>query len=144
MDIYIYIYNIYTYLGFLNALSLTLIDKQTLIIPLNEKIAWFTHLKQKDYWDLMLKMVFRYNLLYFASLIVYMDELYLGNVFRTLFVSFYGFYCLLLLLLSLLLFCCCYCRCCCFWFRYFIIIIIITIVIIIFFHYICSYYLRLC
>ena len=44
----------------------------------------------------MLKMVSRRNLLYFASLIMFMDGLYLDNDFRTLFLSFYHFYLLLL------------------------------------------------
>ena len=40
----------------------------------------------------MLKMVFSQNLLYFASLIVLMEGLYLDNDFRTLFLSFCYFY----------------------------------------------------
>ena len=41
----------------------------------------------------MLKMVFRQNLLYFASLIMFMDGLYFDNDFWTLFLSFYYFHC---------------------------------------------------
>ena len=94
--------------------------RQTLMILLNE-ITGFTHVKSRNHWELILKMVFRQNLLYFASLIMSMDGLYLGNDFRALFSKF--------LVLLLLLFCCC-CRCC-FWFHYFIIITIFIIIIII-------------
>ena len=62
-------------------------------IYINKKITGFTHLKPKYHWDLLLKIVFRQNLLYFASLIMFMDGLYLGNHFQTLFLSFYCFYC---------------------------------------------------
>ena len=40
----------------------------------------------------MLKMVFRHNLLYFASVIMFIEGLYLNNIFRTLFLSFYCFF----------------------------------------------------
>ena len=53
----------------------------------------YTPLKLKPHWDLMLKMIFRGNLLYFTSLILFMDELYLANDFRTRFLSFSYFYC---------------------------------------------------
>ena len=102
-----------------------LLIRQTLKILLNEKITGFTPLKPKHHWDLMLKMVFRRNSSYFASLIMFMDGLYLDNDFRTQFLSFYYFYCycccllVLLLLFLVLLFC-------------FIIIIIIVIIIIIY------------
>ena len=43
--------------------------------------------------DLMLRMVFRRNLLYFASLVIFMDGLYLENDFPRLFLSFYYFQC---------------------------------------------------
>ena len=62
-----------------------LLIRQTLKILLNEKISGF---KQKLHWDLMLKMVFRCNSLYFVSLIVFMDGLFLDNDFRTLFSYF--------------------------------------------------------
>ena len=72
--------------------------RQTLKILLNEKITEFKPIKAKYHWDLMLKMVFRRNSLYFASLIMFMDGLYLGNDFRTQILSFYYFYC----------YCCCF------------------------------------
>ena len=62
-----------------------LLIRQTLRI--NKKTTRFTTLKPKRQWDLMLKMVFRQNLLYFASRIMFMDGLYLDNDFRTLFLS---------------------------------------------------------
>ena len=96
--------------------------RQTIRILLNEKITVFTHLKPKHHWDLVLKMVFRQNSLYFVSLIMFMDGLYLDNDFWDI-ISY-----LLLFLLLLLLFWGC---CCPFWFRYFINMIIIV------FHYIC-------
>ena len=77
-----------------------LLIKQTLQILLNERITGFTPLKPKHHWDLLLKMVFRQNLLYFASLITFMDGLYLDNDFRTRFLRF------LLFLLLFLLFSC--------------------------------------
>ena len=77
-----------------------LLIKQTLQILLNERITGFARLKPKHHWDLMFKMVFRRNLLYFASLIMFMDGLYLDNDFRTRFLRF-----LLFLLLFLLFFC---------------------------------------
>ena len=64
--------------------------------------------------DLMLKMVFRQNSLYFASLMMFIDGLYLYNDFRTQFLSFYYFYCycfcllVFLLLFLVLLFCWCF------------------------------------
>ena len=85
--------------------------RQTLKILLNEKITGFTTLKPKYHWDLMLKMVFRRSSLYFASLVMFMDKLYLDNGFRTQFLSFYYFYCycfcllVFLLLFLVLLFC---------------------------------------
>ena len=49
----------------------------------------------------MLKMVFkRFRFLYFVSLIMFMDGLYLDNDFRTRFRSFYYFY-----------YCCCFLSC---------------------------------
>ena len=63
----------------------------------------------------MLKMVFRRNSLYFASLIKVMDGLYLDNDFRTKCLSFYYFYCysccllVFLLLFLVLLYCFIYC-----------------------------------
>ena len=91
-----------------------LLIRQTLKILLNEKITGFTPLKPKHHWDLILKMVFRRNSSYFASLIMFMDGLYLDNDFRTQFLSFYYFYCycfcllLFLLLFLVLLFCWCF------------------------------------
>ena len=67
----------------------------------------------------MLKVTFRQNLLYFASLIIFMDGLYFNNDFHTSFLGFYFF----LLLLLLFRWCCC----CCFWFHFIINIIIIVI-----------------
>ena len=82
-----------------------LLIKQTLQILLNERITGFTLLKPKHHWDLMLKMVFRRNLLYFMSLIMFMDGLYLDNDFRTRFLKF------LLFLLLFFFFCCCWWGC---------------------------------
>ena len=59
----------------------------------------------------MLKMVFRWNSLYFALRITFMDGLYLDNDIRTQFLSFYYFYCyccslfVFLLLFLVFLFC---------------------------------------
>ena len=84
--------------------------RQTLKILLNDKITRFTPLKAKHRWDIMLKMVFRRHLLYFASLIMFRDGLYLENDFLTKFLSFHYFYCcycclfVLLLLFLVLLF----------------------------------------
>ena len=86
--------------------------RQTLKILLNDKFTGFTPLKPKHHWDLLLEMVFRWYLVYSASLILFMDGLYLDNDFRTPFLSFYYFYCccccllVLLLLFLVLLFCC--------------------------------------
>ena len=77
-----------------------LLIKQTLQILLNKRITGFTPLKPKHHWDLMLKMVFRQNLLYFLSLIMFMDRLYLDNDFWTQLLRI-----LLFLLLFLLFFC---------------------------------------
>ena len=56
----------------------------TVRILLNEKISGFIQLNPRT--------MFRHNLLYFASLIIFMDRLYLDNDFRTLYLSFYYFY----------------------------------------------------
>ena len=99
-----------------------LLIRLTLRILLKEKIIGFIPLKPKHHWDLMLKMVFSHNMLYFAPRIIFMDGLSLDCNFRMLFLSFYCFHCC----------CCCCCFCCC-WFRYFIIIVILFI------YYTCSY-----
>ena len=65
----------------------------TLRILLSEKITGFIHFKPKHHWNLMLKMGFRHNLLYFALLILFMYGLYLNNDFWILFLRFYCFYC---------------------------------------------------
>ena len=97
--IFIYFFS-FTYLFpvllFLNYLSVTLshlLTRQTLRILLNKKITGFSPLKPKQHWDLMLKMAFRRNLLYFASLVKFMDVLYLDSGFQILFLSFYYLYC---------------------------------------------------
>ena len=85
----------------LPGLSRFLIDiliRQTLRIVLNKKNIGFKHLNPKHHQSLVFKMVFRQNLLYFASLIMVMDRMYLDNDFQALFLSFYY----------------CYCFCCCF------------------------------
>ena len=65
-------------------------------------------------------MLFRNNLLCFASLIMSTNGLYLENDFWTWFTGFFFF-----LFLLLLLFCFCCCRWWCLWFCYVIIIILI-------------------
>ena len=61
-----------------------LLKIQTVRILLHENITGFIQLN--------LKSMFRHNLLYFASLIMFMDRLYLDNNFRTLYLGFYYFY----------------------------------------------------
>ena len=61
-----------------------LLKIQNVRILLNEKTTGFIQLN--------LRTMFRHNLLYFASLIIFMDRLYLDNDFRTLYLSFYYFY----------------------------------------------------
>ena len=93
-------FNLPDHSGFFNDVSVTLIDKTDPTDPTKREDYWIHTLKTKHHWDLMLKVVFRRNSLYFASLIVFMDGLYLGNDFRTRFLRF-----LLFLLLFLLFFC---------------------------------------
>ena len=69
-----------------------LLIRQTLQILLNENFPGFTSLNEKRHCDLMWR-----NLLYYPSVIMFMDGLYLDNDFRTRFPSFYYFYC-----------CCCF------------------------------------
>ena len=116
-------FNVPGHSGFLNDVSVTLIDWQTLKILLNEKITGFTPLKPKHHWDLMFKIVFRRNSLNFASRITFMDGLFFNNDFRAQFLSFYYFYCywccLLVFLLQFLVFLFCWCfyyyRCYCYY-----------------------------
>lgn len=61
-----------------------LLKIQNVRILLHEKITGFIQLN--------LRTMFRHNLPYFASLIIFMDRLYLDNDFRTLYLSFYYFY----------------------------------------------------
>ena len=69
-------------------------------------------------------MVNRHKLLYFATLIMFMDGLYLDIDFRTWFLSFYCFYC------------CCSSFCCYFcWFCHFLLLLYFLIN----FYYVCSY-----
>ena len=103
------------HLGFLNDVSVKLIDKADPEDPTKREDYWIHPLKSKHHWYLMLKMVFRRNSLYFASLIKVMDGLYLDNDFRTKCLSFYYFYCysccllVFLLLFLVLLYCFIYC-----------------------------------
>ena len=69
--------------GFLNDLLVTLINKTDPIDSTKREDLWIQTLKTKAPWDLMLKIVFRCNILYFASLLVFMDGLFLDNDFRT-------------------------------------------------------------
>ena len=99
------------HLGFLNDVSVKLIDKTDPEDLTKREDYWIHPLKSKHRWYLMLKMVFRRNSLYFASLIKVMDGLYLDNDFRTKCLSFYYFYCysccllVFLLLFLVLLYC---------------------------------------
>ena len=115
-----------------------LLIRQTRKILLNEKISGFKPLKPKLHWDLKFKMVFRCNSLFFASLIIFMDGLFLDNDFRTRFPYFIIAIAvvavsLVLLVLVLLVY---------YYFIFFLIIFDIIIIIII--HYICSCFLWLC
>ena len=74
--------------GFLNDLLVTLINKTDPIDSTKREDLWIQTLKTKAPWDLMLKIVFRCNILYFASLLVFMDGLFLDNDFRTWFSYF--------------------------------------------------------
>ena len=121
MHRHLYVYfNLPGQSGFLNDVSVTLIDKTDPKDPTKWEDYWIHQLKNKagpakHHWNLMLKMVFRQNLLYFAPLIVYGRTVF-GQWFLDIISKF------LLFPLLLLLFC--WCCCCCFRFRYFIIIII--------------------
>ena len=64
-----------------------LLIRQTLKILLKEKIIGFKPLKPKLHCDLTLKMVFRCSILYFVSLIIFIDVLFLDNI-RTQFSYF--------------------------------------------------------
>ena len=76
-------FNLPGHSGFLNYVSVTLIDK-TDPKDLNKREDYWIHtLKTKHHWDLMLKMIFRQNSSYFKLLIILMDGLYLDNYFRT-------------------------------------------------------------
>ena len=113
-------FNLSGHSGFLDDVSVTLIDKTYSKNSTERKYYWIYTFKPKHHWHLMLKMVFSHKLLYFAAMIIFMDGLYLNNNFRTLFLSFYCFHC-----------------CCC-WRRYFIIIVVL------FLYYTWSYTLQLC
>ena len=69
------------HLGFLNDVSVKLIDKTDPEDPTKREDYWIHPLKSKHHWYLMLKVVFRRNSLYFASLIKVMDRLYFGQWF---------------------------------------------------------------
>ena len=103
-----------------------LLIRQTLVILLNQKVTGSIHLKPKRLWDLMLKMVFSHNLLYFTPLIMFMDGLYLEKNFRTLFWSVY-----------------CFCCCCC---SFVIVVIFIAgfVVLLLLFHFFIIFVLILC
>ena len=83
-------FNLPGHSGFLNDVSITLIDKTDLKDPTKQEDFWiqFKPLQPKLHWDITLKMVFRCNSLYFASLIIFMDRLFLDNGFRTRFPYF--------------------------------------------------------
>ena len=116
-----------------------LLIRQTRKILLNEKISGFKPLKPKLHWDLKFKMVFRCNSLFFASLIIFMDGLFLDNDFRTRFPYFIIAIAVvavsLVLLVLVLLF---------YYYFIFFLIIFDIIIIIIIIHYICSCFLWLC
>ena len=122
-------FNLPGHSGFLNDVSVTLIDKT---VPMNPT-------KREDYWipTLKTKATLGFNVEddLGAQLIVFCftDYVYGCTVFGKLFSDVISK--LLLYLMLLLLFCCCYCCRC--WFRYFIITIP-------FFRYICYYSLWLC
>ena len=115
-----------------------LLIRQTRKILLNEKISGFKPLKPKLHWDLKFKMVFRCNSLFFASLIIFMDGLFLDNDFRTRFPYFIiaiAVVAVSLVLLVLVLL---------FYYYFIFFLIIFDIIIIIIIHYICSCFLWLC
>ena len=109
--------NLPDHLGFLSDVSATHIDKKDPKDTTTEKITEFTPLKPKHHWDLILKMVFRLNLLYFASLIMYKDGLYLKMIFGHYFYAFIVSVTVVAVLLLYLFLVC-----------YFVIIIIIIII----------------
>ena len=98
-----------------------LLEIQNVRILLHEKITGFIQLN--------LRTMFRHNLLYFASLIIFMDRLYLDNDFRTLYLSFYYFY-----------------SCCCCFVVVVVLLLFLLLVLLFYyyFHYICSLCLLLC
>ena len=102
-------FNLPGHSGFLNDVSVTLIAKTNPKDPTKREDYSIHTLKNKSLLglNLMLQMVIRRNSLYFASLIMFMDGLYLNNDFRTRLLSF---------IISIAIVVVCWC----FWFCYFV------------------------
>ena len=109
-----FMFNLPCHPGFLNDVPVTLINKTDLKDPAKREDYWIHTLGIKAPPDLMLKMVFRRNSSYVASLAYFYQRTVFEQWFSTQYLSFNHFYCycccllVFLLLFLVVLFCWCF------------------------------------